>query len=61
MSDLPPLFTDWFITRGWTIHPHQQLMLEQAAEHALMLIAPTGGGKTLGATRPVQRPATLMA
>lgn len=52
MSDLPPLFTDWFNTRGWAIHPHQQNMLEQAAEPALMLIAPTGGGKTLAGFLP---------
>ncbi|MEL7259285.1 MAG: ligase-associated DNA damage response DEXH box helicase, partial [Pseudomonadota bacterium] len=33
--------------RGWHIHPHQQDMLDRADDAALLLIAPTGGGKTL--------------
>ena len=46
MQALPAPLSDWFDTRGWRIHPHQQAMLDRAAEPALLLIAPTGGGKT---------------
>jgi ATP-dependent helicase Lhr and Lhr-like helicase len=45
-------FTDWFARRGWTIHPHQSDMLARAAAPALLLIAPTGGGKTLAGFLP---------
>ncbi len=50
---LPPPFAHWFTARGWTPHPHQLAMLEAAerGEHAL-LIAPTGGGKTLAGFLP---------
>jgi len=49
---LPQNFTDWFATRGWHIHPHQQDMLDRKDAPALMLIAPTGGGKTLAGFLP---------
>lgn len=52
MTPLPPIFKNWFTQRGWHIHPHQQAMLDQASEPALMLIAPTGGGKTLAGFLP---------
>ncbi|MDF0599814.1 ligase-associated DNA damage response DEXH box helicase [Psychromarinibacter sp. C21-152] len=52
MTALPPAFSDWFATRGWQIHPHQQAMLDRAAAPALLLIAPTGGGKTLAGFLP---------
>ncbi|WP_299724418.1 ligase-associated DNA damage response DEXH box helicase [uncultured Tateyamaria sp.] len=52
MATLPAHFTSWFASRGWTIHPHQQAMLERADEPALLLIAPTGGGKTLAGFLP---------
>ncbi|MDP5361014.1 MAG: ligase-associated DNA damage response DEXH box helicase [Paracoccaceae bacterium] len=52
MSALPPIFENWFATRGWDIHPHQKAMLDRASEPALMLIAPTGGGKTLAGFLP---------
>jgi len=50
---LPPRFADWFAGRGWAPRPHQLAMLEKAAagRHAL-LIAPTGGGKTLAGFLP---------
>ncbi len=52
MTALPPHFDRWFDQRGWTPHPHQRAMLERAGETALMLIAPTGGGKTLAGFLP---------
>src|SRR5580698_6840896 len=47
-SLLPPRFADWFAQRGWAPRAHQLAMVEKGREgrHAL-LIAPTGGGKTL--------------
>ena len=52
MAALPPPFQDWFSARGWEVHPHQRDMLERAGEPALLLIAPTGGGKTLAGFLP---------
>ena len=52
MSFLPPPFSDWFATRGWTVHPHQRDMLARSDDPALLLIAPTGGGKTLAGFLP---------
>ncbi|MEP3072015.1 ligase-associated DNA damage response DEXH box helicase [Maricaulis sp.] len=50
---LPPRFADWFASRGWAARAHQLEMIAaaQAGEDAL-LIAPTGGGKTLGGFLP---------
>ena len=45
-------FHDWFAARGWSMHPHQQDMLDRADDPALLLIAPTGGGKTLAGFLP---------
>ncbi|MFY0638281.1 ligase-associated DNA damage response DEXH box helicase [Maricaulis maris] len=52
-ASLPPRFADWFATRGWTARSHQLEMIAsaEAGEDAL-LIAPTGGGKTLGGFLP---------
>ena len=52
MRALPSLFKDWFTAKGWHIHPHQQEMLDRADAPALLLIAPTGGGKTLSGFLP---------
>ena len=52
MNKLPQIFRDWFTAKGWQVHPHQQTMLENADEPALLLIAPTGGGKTLAGFLP---------
>ncbi len=52
MTALPPAFADWFADRGWSMHPHQQAMLERAGAPSLLLIAPTGGGKTLAGFLP---------
>ncbi|WP_339333973.1 ligase-associated DNA damage response DEXH box helicase [uncultured Maricaulis sp.] len=50
---LPVRFVDWFSGRGWQARDHQLEMIAaaQAGEDAL-LIAPTGGGKTLGGFLP---------
>jgi len=52
MTTLPLAFSTWFAARGWQVHPHQREMLDRAGEPALMLIAPTGGGKTLAGFLP---------
>ena len=52
MRPLPAPFADWFDARGWQIHPHQQALLDRAKEPSLLLIAPTGGGKTLAGFLP---------
>lgn len=45
---LPAEFTDWFASRGWTPRMHQLALTETAlAGQSALLIAPTGGGKTL--------------
>ncbi|RKR03897.1 ligase-associated DNA damage response DEXH box helicase [Maricaulis maris] len=50
---LPERFADWFAARGWQARRHQIDMVAaaRAGEDAL-LIAPTGGGKTLGGFLP---------
>ena len=53
LSALPPVFADWFAARGWQPHPHQLQMLRAAeAGESALLIAPTGGGKTLAGFLP---------
>ncbi|MEO0784371.1 MAG: ligase-associated DNA damage response DEXH box helicase [Pseudomonadota bacterium] len=45
---LPTSFTSWFAGRGWTPRPHQLELTKTALEgDSALLIAPTGGGKTL--------------
>jgi ATP-dependent Lhr-like helicase len=52
-SSLPPLFADWFAGRGWQPHPHQlELLAADRAGRSALLIAPTGGGKTLAGFLP---------
>ncbi|MBX9576812.1 MAG: ligase-associated DNA damage response DEXH box helicase [Caulobacteraceae bacterium] len=53
MTTLPPLFADWFASRGWAARRHQLEMVAaaEAGAHAL-LVAPTGGGKTLAGFLP---------
>ena len=47
-NSLPSVFTDWFTARGWTPRSHQLDCLEAGlAGQSHLLIAPTGGGKTL--------------
>lgn len=52
MSALPAPIASWFAARGWQLHPHQQAMLARAEDPATLLIAPTGGGKTLAGFLP---------
>lgn len=52
MLSLPPSFDDWFTRRGWSLHSHQREMLDRSAASATLLIAPTGGGKTLAGFLP---------
>ncbi|WP_424964674.1 ligase-associated DNA damage response DEXH box helicase [Dinoroseobacter sp. S375] len=49
---LPPELARWITDQGWSLHPHQRDMLDRAADPALLLIAPTGGGKTLAGFLP---------
>ena len=52
MTDLPEKFADWFTRKGWVLHPHQGALLSRADARATLLIAPTGGGKTLAGFLP---------
>jgi ATP-dependent Lhr-like helicase len=53
LSTLPPLIARWFAERGWTPHRHQLELLEAARhDRSALLIAPTGGGKTLAGFLP---------
>ena len=49
---LPDAFQSWFTQRGWDIHEHQRNILDAGAQSACLLIAPTGGGKTLAGFLP---------
>ena len=53
LAPLPARFSAWFQSRGWAAHDHQLSVLAavQAGRSAL-LIAPTGGGKTLAGFLP---------
>jgi ATP-dependent Lhr-like helicase len=52
MTTLPPALSAWFAAKGWTLHPHQLDMLARSKDPATLLIAPTGGGKTLAGFLP---------
>ncbi|HVH03064.1 MAG TPA: ligase-associated DNA damage response DEXH box helicase, partial [Amaricoccus sp.] len=51
-TPLPEPFAGWFVRRGWEPHAHQLALLERAGDAATLLIAPTGGGKTLAGFLP---------
>ena len=52
-ASLPEPFAGWFRARGWHPHPHQHALLEKVtAGRDALLIAPTGGGKTLAGFLP---------
>jgi ATP-dependent helicase Lhr and Lhr-like helicase len=53
MSLLPGKFLDWFAGRGWSPRAHQLALLDHAARgDSVLLISPTGGGKTLAGFLP---------
>src|SRR5262245_27181675 len=48
VAPLPEPFERWFASRGWRPRAHQLELLQKArAGRSVLLIAPTGGGKTL--------------
>lgn len=50
---LPPVFGSWLHQRGWTIYPHQlQMCSDWKDGNSIMLVAPTGAGKTLAGFLP---------
>jgi ATP-dependent Lhr-like helicase len=50
---LPAPFAQWFAGRGWTLRAHQAGLLAAAREgQSALVIAPTGGGKTLAGFLP---------
>jgi ATP-dependent Lhr-like helicase len=50
---MPEPFAGWFASRGWRPHVHQLQLLDLARERRdTLLIAPTGGGKTLAGFLP---------
>ncbi len=52
-SPLPEPFAGWFAARGWAPRSHQLEMVEKGrAGRGALLIAPTGGGKTLAGFLP---------
>ncbi|MDZ4375578.1 MAG: ligase-associated DNA damage response DEXH box helicase [Phenylobacterium sp.] len=59
---LPPAFRAWFAGRGWAPRAHQlEMVAKGRAGRDVLLIAPTGGGKTLAGFLPslidlVERP-----
>ena len=52
-TPLPARFEAWFAARGWAPRPHQLAMVEKGRQgRDALLIAPTGGGKTLAGFLP---------
>jgi ATP-dependent helicase Lhr and Lhr-like helicase len=53
MGTLPEPFAGWFAAQNWVPRPHQLAVLDAArAGESVLLIAPTGGGKTLAGFLP---------
>ncbi len=52
MTQIPARMTDWFTAKGWTVHDHQIELFEKSGDPATLLIAPTGGGKTMAGFLP---------
>ena len=52
-TGLPEPFASWFARRGWQPHAHQLALLDAGRQaRDALLIAPTGGGKTLAGFLP---------
>ena len=52
-ENLPDYVTKWFSGRGWQPHPYQKAMVHAFVNRlSTLLIAPTGGGKTLSGFLP---------
>jgi ATP-dependent Lhr-like helicase len=50
---LPAQFQAWFAARGWNPRPHQLALVRHAVRgESVLLVAPTGGGKTLAGFLP---------
>jgi len=50
---LPEPFSQWFVQKGWAPRPHQlELLHEAQSGQSILLIAPTGAGKTLAGFLP---------
>jgi len=49
---LPEIFRSWLREKGWRLRAHQQALLEDASRGDALVIAPTGGGKTLAGFLP---------
>src|SRR5215469_7035858 len=50
---LPAKFEDWFASRGWQPRAHQLALVAHAERgESVLLVAPTGGGKTLAGFLP---------
>ncbi|MEO1314437.1 MAG: DEAD/DEAH box helicase, partial [Pseudomonadota bacterium] len=49
---LPTRLHQWFSARGWSPHQHQLDLLAARHRAATLLVAPTGGGKTLAGFLP---------
>lgn len=53
MRTLPEPFAAWFVGRGWQPRAHQLALVDAAREgRSALLVAPTGGGKTLAGFLP---------
>ncbi len=53
MNPLPQIFQDWFAGRGWAPRAHQLDVLSHVGRgDSVLLISPTGGGKTLAGFLP---------